>query len=225
MKFNLEKQFQNKILFKRAFVHRSYLNEHKEEQIGSNERLEFLGDAVLELIVSLYLFKKYPLFPEGKLTALRARLVQTKTLSLASQTLGLGSKIKLSKGEKASGGETNPSILADTFEAVIGALYLDQGFDRAYEFVVKNLLEPAKKLFASKLPHDYKSQLQELIQARKKPSPVYQVLDSFGPDHSKTFIVGCFVDGKQLGKGEGRSKQEAEQQAAKKALAKLQLKT
>jgi ribonuclease III len=225
MNSNLEKKFQNKKFFNQAFIHRSYLNEHKKENIKSNERLEFLGDAVLELVVSWYLFKKYPRFPEGKLTALRAMLVQTKTLSLASQRLRLGEKLKLSKGEQKSKGKKNPSILANTFEAVVGALYLDQGFDKAYQFVVENLLEPAKKLFANKLPKDYKSQLQELVQSQRKPSPVYKVLKSYGPDHSKTFEVGCFAAGKRIGEGKGRSKQEAEQQAAKKALANLRLKT
>lgn len=215
-KFSLK--FKNPKLLERAFIHRSYLNEHKGKQLKSNERLEFLGDAVLELIVSLYLYQKYPDFPEGKLTTLRSKLVQTKTLSLAANRLGFSENLKLSRGEKASGGNKNPSILANTFEAVIGSIYQDQGFDQTYDFVLKNLLLPAEKLFKDQLPQDFKSQLQETIQAKGKPSPVYKVLASFGPDHSKTFKVAVLVENKKIAVGAGKSKQTAEQEAAKKAL-------
>lgn len=221
MKFNLNHHFKNKGLLTTALTHRSYLNEHRGEKLISNERLEFLGDAVLELIVSLYLYKKYPELNEGKLTALRAKLVQTKTLAMASQRLNIGSALRLSKGEEESEGQKNPSILADTFEAIIGAIYEDAGFERTFEFVKRNLFTPAEKLFASKLPEDYKSSFQELVQAKGHPSPTYKLLKTEGPDHDKTFKVGVFIENKEYAQGRGKSKQEAEQRAAKKALAKF----
>jgi len=221
MKFKLSYQFKNKELLEIAFTHRSYLNEHKGKNLVSNERLEFLGDAVLELIVSLYLFKKYPDFPEGKLTSWRAKLVQTKTLSLASQRLKIGSQLKLSKGEKESGGEKNPSILADTFEAVIGAVYQDSDFKQAYDFVEKNLLVPSEKLFKARLPIDYKSKFQEMIQAKGFSSPIYKLIGSSGPDHDKTFKTAVYVNNKKYSLGTDKSKQEAEQKAAKAALEKI----
>lgn len=218
MKINLPYKFNNKELLSRALTHRSYLNEHQEENLKSNERLEYLGDAVLELIVSEFLYTKYIHSEEGKLTSLRARLVQTKTLNLAAQKLNLGDYLKLSKGEEHSGGKTNPSILADTFEAVIGAIYQDSGYKSAKEFTMKYLLEPAEKLFSDKLPKNYKSKLQETIQAEGKPNPEYQVISTSGPDHRKNFQVAVFSNKKQLAKGKGKSKQQAEQNAAKNAL-------
>ena len=211
-------KFNNKKLLSRAFIHRSYLNEQSNKKLKSNERLEFLGDAVLELIVTLYLFNKYPDSPEGKLTTLRSKLVQTKTLSLAANRLNLGQRIKMSRGENKSGGQKNPSILADTFEAVIGAIYKDKGFKTAFDFVQINLLEPAEKLFADKIPQDYKSKLQETVQAHSLSSPVYQVVKSYGPDHNKTFVVEVFLDGHHVGTGVGKKKKDAEQAAAKNAL-------
>lgn len=218
MNFDLEKQFKNKKLLKISLTHRSYLNEHLSQHFSSNERLEFLGDAVLELIVSLYLYQRYPQFPEGKLTALRSKLVQTKTLSLAGIRLGIGEKIFLSKGEKESGGDTNPSILADTFEAIIGAVFADSGFEAAFQFVEKNLLIPSQSIFSDRLPEDYKSHLQEVVQAKGYHSPKYQVLSSFGPDHQKLFKVCVNIGKNQSAQGVGNSKQEAEQQAARQAL-------
>jgi ribonuclease-3 len=214
-------KFKDKQLLETALTHRSYLNEHKKENLTSNERLEFLGDAVLELIVSLYLYQKYPHFSEGKLTALRARLVQTKTLALASQRLNISRQLKLSRGERESGGADNPSLLADTFEAIVGALYQDSGFKAAYDFVKTNLLMPSEKLFKSQLPEDYKSKLQEKVQAKGLPSPVYQVIASYGPDHQRTFKTAVFIGKTKYSQGVGKSKQEAEQQAAKKTLAKF----
>jgi ribonuclease-3 len=221
MKLTLGAQFKNQQLLETALTHRSYLNEHRSQKLESNERLEFLGDAVLELIVSLYLFEKYPTFPEGRLTAKRAQLVQTKTLAMASQNLQIGSQLRLSRGEKASGGQQNPSILADTFEALIGAVYQDTGFQKAFDFVKQNLLIPAEKMFKEQLPQDFKSQLQELVQAQGYASPTYKVLESFGPDHSKTFQVAVLINEKPAAEARGRSKQEAEQLTAQKALAKL----
>jgi len=214
-------QFKNKKLLETALTHRSYLNEHKSENLVSNERLEYLGDAVLELIVSLYLFKKYPTFPEGRLTSLRAKLVQTKTLAMAAEKLEIGPQIKLSRGEKESNGHENPSLLADTFEAIIGAIYQDADFQSAYDFVQKNLLLPSEKLFKTKLPEDYKSKFQEIVQSKGFSSPTYEVSESSGPDHDKTFKVTVIIDNKKHNSGVGKSKQEAEQDAAKKALEKL----
>lgn len=217
----LSSQFKNKKILNRAFIHRSYLNEVPEKKLQSNERLEFLGDAVLELIVSLYLYKHYPDFSEGGLTERRSKLVQTKTLALAANRLGLGQQLKLSRGEKASGGAENTSILADTFEAVIGAMHEDRGFNQTFKFVVENLLLPAEKLFSQELPTDYKSTLQELVQAKKQPSPTYQVVEALGPDHNKTFKIAVYVDNQELAWGVGKSKQMAEQEAAKAALENL----
>jgi len=213
--------FKNKKFLETALTHRSYLNEHKRQELQSNERLEYLGDAVLELITSLYLYRKYPDHPEGKLTALRAKLVQTKTLSLAAKQLGLGEKLHFSKGERQSGGDKNPSILADTFEALIGAVYEDGGFEPAYDFALQNLLLPAEKLFRDKLPFDFKSKLQEVVQAQGKASPVYQTISAIGPDHNKTFKLAVLIDGRRIVSGTGKSKQEAEQSAAKLVLKKI----
>jgi len=214
-------RFKNKNLLKRALTHRSYLNETKQKNLHSYERLEFLGDAVLELIVSLYLFEKYPDSPEGKLTSLRSRLVQTKTLSLAAQRLKLGESLKMSKGEKKSEGHKNPSILADVFEAVVGAIYKDSGFKEAYSFVKKNLLDLSDKMFKAQIPEDYKSALQEKVQAQGLPTPEYKLISSQGPDHNKVFKTALFVNGKKISIGEEKSKQKAETQAAKKALEKF----
>lgn len=214
MKFD----FQNDPLLAPAFIHRSFLNENKVKKLQSNERLEFLGDAVLELVVSYYLFNIYPDFEEGQLTSLRSKLVQTKTLSLASQRLNFGKFLKLSKGEAESGGGKNDSILADTFEAVIGIIYQNYGFQEVYDFVINNLLIPAKILFNDQLPKDYKSLFQELVQNKGKPSPIYKVISTTGPDHNKIFKIAVFVDNQKLAEGLGKSKQTAEQEAAKAAL-------
>lgn len=221
MKFDLGYKFKNKSLLETALTHRSYLNEHKGKGLVSNERLEFLGDAVLELIVSLFLYQKYPHLPEGGLTSLRAKLVQTKTLFLASQRLKIGAQLKLSRGEKESGGAENPSILADTFEAIIGAIYQDSGFGPAFSFVKKSLLIPSEQLFKTKLPEDYKSRFQEIVQAQGLSSPIYKVISSYGPDHDKTFKTAVFIGGSKYSFGVGKSKQEAEQQTAKKAIKKF----
>ncbi|HUV47262.1 MAG TPA: ribonuclease III [Candidatus Bathyarchaeia archaeon] len=220
MKFDLGHRFKNEKLLETAFTHRSFLNENRNKNLISNERIEFLGDAVLELIVSLYLYQKYPQLAEGQLTLLRSQLVQTKTLSLASQNLKVGPQLKLSRGEKESGGNKNPSILADTFEAIVGAVYQDAGFQAAFEFVKKNLLVPSEKLFKDQLPEDFKSKLQENVQALGLNTPNYEILASLGPDHNKTFEVAVFSGTQRLGQGVGKSKQEAEQKAAQKALEK-----
>jgi len=207
-------------LLKQALIHRSYLNEQRQIK-GSNERLEYLGDAVLELIVSEFLYRQFPKKPEGQLTSLRAKIVQTKTLSSVAKTLQLGKYLNLSRGEAASGGATNPSLMADTFEAVVGAIYLDQEYQKTASFVKKYLLDDFKSLITKTEVQDFKSQLQELVQAQKKDSPTYEVLKAIGPDHDRSFMVAVVFFGKRQATGTGRSKQVAQQQAAKKALEKL----
>lgn len=204
-------------LLRQAFVHRSYLNEAKNIQ-GSNERLEFLGDAVLSFLTSDFLYKKFPEFPEGKLTNIRSSLVNTKTLSEIAQTLNLGELLFLSHGEQESGGRNNSSLLADVFEALLGAMFLDQGVDVCRGYLTGFLFVRVEDIIKTKAYVDYKSLLQEIVQETSKTSPTYHVTKSEGPDHAKTFWVDVVSDGKKLGEGEGKSKQEAEQHAALAAL-------
>lgn len=212
--------FQNPELLEVALTHRSFLNEQKKIKT-SNERFEYLGDAVLELLVSEYLYTNFPNKPEGELTNLRAKIVQTKTLAYVAKQLNLGKFIRLSRGEAASGGAENFSILADTFEAVIGAVYLDQGIKKTREFVVSQLLKNAKDLIHKSEVQDWKSRLQEEVQAQKGNSPIYKLVKAVGPDHDRNFTVAVSFFNKQQAKGQGKSKQTAEQEAAKKALEKL----
>jgi len=216
-KFNLE--FADPQLLETALTHRSYLNEQKAAE--SNERLEYLGDAVLELITSDFLFHQFPHRTEGVLTSLRAKIVQTKTLSSVAQQLKLGKFLRLSKGEAASGGIQNPSMLADTFEALVGAIYLDQGLGAAEKFVVSYLLEDYLTLINKSEVQDWKSSLQELVQAQKGTSPAYILVKAEGPDHNRQFTVAVSYFDKQQAVGMGKSKQAAEQAAARKALEKL----
>lgn len=213
-------KFKNKQLFEQAFIHRSYLNEVKEK-IDSNERLEFLGDSVISFIVSEYLYKKYPEFDEGKLTNLRSLLVNKISLASIAKQLNFGHLLKLSKGEEESKGRQNQSLLADCFEAFIGALYLDQGIRIVNDFLVQVLLPKADVFVAKQSLKDPKSMLQEYIQAQKKSSPLYKVLQETGPAHAKTFIVGVYVQNNLLGRGEGKSKQEAEEDAAREVIEKI----
>lgn len=212
--------FKNKDLFEQAFIHRSYLNETKEA-LSSNERLEFLGDSVLSFVVSKYLYSKYPNFDEGILTNLRATLVNTITLAQVARELNLGDLLKLSKGEEESKGRENTSLLADSFEAFIGALFLDQGAEAVSDFLTAVLLPKAEFFLSKKALKDSKSLLQESIQARNQTSPVYKVVKEEGPPHKKLFTVGAYLGGKLLGQGTGKSKQEAEKVAAKEALMNL----
>ena len=214
-------KFKDKKLLKKAFIHRSYLNESKET-VESNERLEFLGDAVLELIISEHIFEKFTSFPEGKLTLIRSSIVRTETLARSAKSLGLGKRLFLSRGEEENNGRENLSILANTYEAFLGALYLDQGWDTAKEFVHKTLVPYIPEILENKSYRDAKSHLQELVQEREKVTPTYRVLGEEGPDHNKTFTVGVFVGNNQIGKGIGKSKQEAEGKAAEEALQKYQ---
>lgn len=209
--------FHNPSLLEEALTHRSYLNENNSVKTH-NERLEFLGDAVLELAVSRFLFDRFPTKPEGELTAFRAALVRTTTLAQVSTKLKFGENLRLSKGEEMSGGRKNVSLLANTFEAVLGALYLDQGYDAVVAFLQSHLFPKIDQIIQKKLFKDYKSSLQEKVQAIGFESPVYEVVNEVGPDHDKVFTVVVHVNGEQKGTGEGKSKQAAQQEAAKNAL-------
>jgi len=213
---NLPK-LRNSKLFQEAFTHRSYLNEAKLK-VSSNERLEFLGDSILSFVVSNYLFTKYPEFDEGTLTNLRSLLVNTKSLSEIARELHMGQLLKLSKGEEESKGRENVTLLENSFEAYVGALFLDQGMPNTVKFLEGILFPKIQILVAKKAFKDSKSLLQEKVQAKKQGSPLYRVLEETGPAHTKTFKVGVFVDGKKLGEGSGKSKQIAEENAAKTAL-------
>lgn len=213
---NLPK-LRNSKLFAEAFTHRSYLNEAKLK-IASNERLEFLGDSILSFVISNYLYAKYPDFDEGNLTNLRSLMVNTKSLSDIARELNMGQLLKLSKGEEESKGRENATLLENSFEAYIGALFLDQGMDSVIKFLDNALFPKIQELVSKKAFKDPKSLFQEKVQAKKQGSPAYRVIEETGPAHAKTFKVGVFVDGKKLGEGSGRSKQLAEESAAKVAL-------
>ncbi|HKC04476.1 MAG TPA: ribonuclease III [Patescibacteria group bacterium] len=215
---SLKKLFKNKSLFDQALTHRSWVNEHKGERT-SNERLEFLGDAILEFVVSKDLFDKFPEKEEGYLTALRANLVNTVSLANLALNLDLGPAIYLSKGEEDSGGRANTSLLADTVEAIIGALFIDQGVTASEKFINLNLLKDLDKRAALPLK-DPKSSLQEYVQSQSLPAPKYQVVEESGPDHNKKFIIEVLVNGESWARGEGKSKSTAEQDAAGQALLK-----
>lgn len=218
---NLPK-FKNKQLFEQSFVHRSYLNETKKK-LSSNERLEFLGDSVISFVVSRHLYNKYPNFDEGILTNLRSLLVNTKSLALCAKELNFGDYMLLSKGEEESRGRQNQSLLADSFEAFIGALFLDQGTEVVSDFLSQVLLPKADLYVKNKAFKDPKSLLQEKVQSQKQTSPLYKVISEQGPAHAKIFTVGAYVSKVLLGKGDGKSKQEAEENAAKEALISLSL--
>lgn len=216
---NLKIEFKNKKLLREALTHRSYLNEHRGEQLTSNERLEFLGDAILEFLVSRLLFEHFPTSPEGFLTACRSQVVQTRTLCLLAQRLGLGDFLLLSKGEEESGGRKNPGLLENAFEALIGAIFLDQGVEKARVFVAAQFIPQIISLSPESLK-DAKSELQEKTQEKEKITPAYRLLAEKGPDHAKTFTVGVYLARKKLAEGQGPSKQEAEVKAAQAALIK-----
>lgn len=210
------KNFKDATLLDMALTHRSWVNEHKGVR-PSNERLEFLGDAVLEFIVSKELYKKFPDKEEGYLTALRANLVNTISLAGVAKKLDLGALLNLSKGEEESGGRTNTSLLADTVEAIIGAIFIDRGITDTEKFITENLLVETEKRAAEPLK-DPKSLLQEHVQSQSLPAPKYQVAEESGPDHDKKFVVEVVVSGQVWGRGEGKSKSVAEQEAADNAL-------
>ena len=210
--------FKNKELLRRAFTHRSYLNENRDLESSHNERLEFLGDAVLELMVTEYLFEKYPDSTEGDLTAYRASLVNAITLSEAAQKINVNDFLLLSKGEAKDTGKARQSILANTMEAIIGAIYLDQGYDGAKYFVSNNLFHLIDKIIENQSWIDAKSKFQEKAQEKDGVTPLYSSLKEEGPDHDKKFTVGVYLGKVLVAEGTGQSKQEAEQIAAKKAL-------
>ena len=221
---NLQKklahEFKNSVLLETAFVHRSFVNENHGVS-EHNERLEFLGDAVLELITTEFLFQKFPKKPEGELTALRSALVKGETLAEVAAELNFGKHLKLSKGEARSGGAEKPYLLANVFEAVLGAVYLDGGFEKAKKIVEKFLLSKLPKIIAEGGQFDAKSEFQELAQEKLAITPEYKVLKAEGPDHAKIFEMGAFAGKDLLGRGQGASKQAAEQKAAEEALKKL----
>ncbi len=210
--------FKDKSLLKKAFTHRSYLNENRSEGLEHNERLEFLGDAVLELVTTDFLFDKYPDKTEGELTAFRSALVNTITLSKAATNVNMNDYMLLSKGEAKDVGRARQYILADAFEAFIGALYLDQGYDAAKKFIEDNLFPFLDEVIEKRLWQDAKSFFQEQAQEKSSVTPNYETLREIGPDHDKRFIVGVFLGEELVAEGEGKSKQEAEQMAAEKAL-------
>ena len=210
--------FEDDIHLLTAITHRSYLNEHREAQQDHNERYEFLGDAVLELVVTDFLFQKYPEKPEGDLTAIRAALVNTVSLSEASTKLGVNDFLLLSKGEERDTGRARQYILANTFEALIGAIYLDQGYEQAKNFISKNLFPLTDEIVEKGLWQDSKSRFQEIAQEKESITPQYKTVQEVGPDHAKNFVVGVYLKDKKIGEGEGKSKQEAEQAAAQNAL-------
>jgi len=210
--------FKDKSLLDLALTHRSWVNEHKGER-PSNERLEFLGDAILEFIASKEIYNQFPNKEEGYLTVLRANLVNTVALAMVAKKLDLGTELFLSKGEVDGGGRINISLLADTVEAIIGAIFIDRGISDAEKFIKANLLSDVSKK-ASEPLKDAKSQLQELVQAKGFPAPKYQVTEESGPDHDKKFVIEVIVKGETWGKGAGKSKGEAEQEAARQVLSK-----
>lgn len=212
-------KFKNQELFEQVFTHRSYLNE-AGKVMESNETLEFLGDSILSFVVSSFIYKKYPTFKEGELTNLRSALTNTESLYKIADNLNLGENLRLSKGERMGGGRSNKTILADTFEALIGGLYIDQGITEVRKFIEKVLLGESQ--LSSLNMKDSKSKLQELVQKEYRTSPSYKTLKEEGPDHAKLYTVGVYFNDKQVGEGQGHSKQEAEKLAAQNALIKIE---
>lgn len=209
--------FDNLALLITAFTHRSYVNEHKKSTSEHNERLEFLGDAVLELVVTEFLYTNYS-EAEGILTNWRAALVRTESISAAGARLGFMPLLRLSRGEKQGSERAKQQILANTFEAVTGALYLERGYELAKTFITDNILTTLDEILESGSWRDPKSRLQEVAQSIDNHTPIYKVLEETGPDHDKLFTLGAFVSGRLLGKGSGPSKQFAQQRAAEMAL-------
>lgn len=210
--------FKDRNLLNNVFIHRSYLNEHKSSSFKSNERLEFLGDSVLSLITSVYLFRNYPNLKEGDYTEIKSAIVKMDSLAEAAKKIELNNFLLLSKGEEKGAGRTNNNILADCFEALIAAIFLDQNFEAAYLFVVNFLFkEKLDYLLKNNLYLSAKSKLQELIQGKYKMTPFYKVLEEKGPEHKRTFKIGVYFNNKKLGVGIAPSKKEAEEEAAKEA--------
>jgi ribonuclease-3 len=210
--------FKDKNLLKQAFTHRSYINENGAGSSSHNERLEFLGDAVLELIVTDFLFNKYPSYTEGELTSVRSALVNAIIISEIAGDIGMNDFLLLSKGEAKDFGKARQYILANTYEALIGAMYLDQGYKMVENFIMKTLLPKTEEIVSKKLWRDAKSLVQEKAQEFLSVTPLYKVLHETGPDHDKRFTVGIYFGKDLIAEGKGKSKQEAEQSAATSAL-------
>lgn len=211
-------RFHDNALLLRALTHRSYLNEHPEQVLEDNERLEFLGDAVLSMITARYFYNRYPELREGELTRLRAALVCRESLALFAEQIGLGEHLLLGRGEEESGGRNRPAILCDVFEAFMGALYLDQGYGLAEQFMQPFIQNGLAEELSGALDKDARSELQELTQARFQITPRYQTIAELGPDHAKEFTVEVLIGGIPTGRGGGASKQAAAKQAAAAAL-------
>ncbi len=211
-------KFTNEEYLKTALTHSSYAHENKNKNVKFNERLEFLGDSVLGLIVSRYIFENYPDLPEGKLTKMRAAVVCEKALFECAVNIDLGKYITLGKGEEHTGGRTRPSILSDAYEAVIAAIYLDSNLDVAREWVLGQLYEAIEAAAKGRISKDFKTEFQEEAQKRGDVNIHYKVVGESGPDHKKSFVVNVYLNGELMGEGEGSSKKKAEQSAAKNAL-------
>lgn len=211
-------RFKNRELLAQALIHRSYLNEVTGAGIRSNERLELLGDSILNFVISEWLYKDFPNYPEGEITNFRSNIVRASSLAQIAQELRLGEHLLLSRGEQELSGAQNPSILADAFEAVVGAIYLDQGIETAKKFVKEKFSSLIEEITKKGEFKDAKSILQEKLQAEIRQAPNYRILKEEGPNHDKLFTVGVYVKNKLLAKGKGKSKQVAEENAAKAAL-------
>jgi ribonuclease III len=212
--------FQDTQLLLSAVTHRSYLNEHRNANWEHNERLEFLGDAVLELVVTDYLYTTYRDKSEGELTAVRAALVNTISLSTVSDAMGVNQFLLMSKGEAKDEGRARQYILANVFEALIGAIYIDQGYETARDFIASKLFIKTDEIISKRLWQDSKSRFQELAQEHISVTPVYKLIEQTGPDHDRLFTIGVYLRNDEIATGQGRSKQEAEQEAAQKAISK-----
>lgn len=210
--------FKDKNLLKQAFTHRSYINENKNLNLEHNERMEFLGDAVLELVITDFLYKRFKDSNEGEMTSLRSALVNADTCSLVAKKLGANESLLLSKGEAKDTGRARQYILANTLEAIIGAIYLDQGYEIAKNFIITHIAPLVEDIIKDGAWIDAKSLFQEKIQEHVGITPVYKTIQEYGPDHDKHFIVRVYVGDEMYGEGEGKSKQDAEQEAARKAL-------
>ncbi len=211
-------EFKDKALLKQAFIHRSYINENRASGLEHNERLEFLGDAVLELAITNYLYKKFPEMNEGELTSLRSALVNADTCAEVAQKLGANDFLLLSKGESKDNGRARQYILANTLEAFIGAIYMDQGFDSAEKFILAHITPLTEGIIEKGTWIDAKSLFQEKAQEHENTTPSYKTLYESGPDHDKKFTIGVYIGNELVGQGDGKSKQDAEQEAARNAL-------
>lgn len=210
--------FNDSKLIETVFIHRSYLNEHRSLNIEHNERLEFLGDAVLELCATEYLYKTFPDKAEGEMTNWRSAMVKGESLSTESKRLGINDLLKTSRGESKNTGKARDLLLANAFEALIGAIYLDRGYQVTYDFIEKNVLYKLPDILKDGLYYDSKSKFQEMSQEVLGVTPTYETMSESGPDHAKIFVIGAYLDDKKVGEGSGASKQRAQSDAATNAL-------